>query len=124
MDEQTKQALNDFIQKAITAADSTAQFAIEQAPLLVQEYLARAIFRGIFDVLLGVVLAALAVAAIRLSVTWGKDYETEGLAVISGVVGLVASIGSAVLFFGGLYDALSVYIAPRVYVMEQLRGLL
>lgn len=124
MDEQTQQALSAFVQKAIEATEKAGDFAVEQAPLVVQEYIARAILYGVRDALIGAVLLTVGLVLLPRGWRLANAYATEGAGVFMLIVSVAMTvIGSAGLYLGASL-ALSVYVAPRVYILEQLKGLL
>lgn len=120
MNEQTQQALNDFVTQAIGAAKAGAAWTAEQSPLLVQEWLRwyladHAISAGIF-------LAVLVPLALVCRSWWRKaDWEYGPDEYAAGII--VCSIGVCVCAVGAVVNGMGVakvLVAPRVVVIEGL----
>lgn len=122
MDETTQKALNEFVQQVISAAQTGAQWTAEQAPLVVQEWLQWQLTEALLLGCLGVVVLVFAAAAAYRAARWSGDYETEGLAVITGVVAAI-SIAAGATLSSHFLVALKVYVAPRVVVLEKFAEL-
>jgi hypothetical protein len=118
MNEQTKQALSDFVQKMIAAAEQGAAFTAEQTPLLVQEWLRWQLVEASFWAVICIGAAVLSIAY------WKKMWrlsEDEGFPYIA-----VNAIGSFSTVPGLVYTiyALKVWVAPRVVVFEEFLKIL
>lgn len=119
--------MTEYLDRVEDAVDTTATFAAEQAPLLVQEYLAWIFYSSLFYVGVWVTVAMVFVllsyfSATKFEATCNDTTEKGmgiGLAVVCGVC--VAGC----LFLAGDYamDALQVSIAPRMVVLEYVREL-
>lgn len=124
MDEATKQALNAFVQQMITAAQDSAKWTTEQAPLVVQEWLQ---WRLAEHVITAVALVVLLVAVWRLSkhlIVMRVDIDGDPIPLFVGWLLRVAAggfLGAAL--FSNVLSAAKVYLAPRVVVLEQFISL-
>lgn len=120
MDETTKKALNDFILEVIEGARTATNFAIEQTPLLVQEWIHWHISLAIFTFV--VVLFAILTGALLMRAATKKSWG-EGVPFAQGLGGvliffflLVGSPGwGPVILYG-----VKAYVAPRVFLVETL----
>lgn len=116
MDEATKKALNEFVQQMITAAQTGAQWTADQAPLLVQEWLRWQLVSSILYAMVLILIGAVLLYATVKMIRGGKDkdYYMPGP--------LFTGIGAVFVFvpaFGHIMQAVKVYVAPRVVVIEQ-----
>ena len=134
MDEATKQAMNTFVQQMIAAAQNSAQWTADQAPLLVQEWLRWQLYSSVFWAVFGVGLISIGALVIRTSRSWylaeeaenkTRHYSSDPLPyVAAGVVCGVAPLAlGLVVAFVNLSMILKVIIAPRVVVLEKLMTL-
>lgn len=125
MDEQTKQALSEFIRKALEATEKAGEFAVEQAPLVVQEYIARGFAGAAFRAFFSLVLLIMAVLFLQKGISYGNPEKYDHPGVLGLQVGSATlTVVSAVWLYKNAYAALMIYVAPRVYVIESLRGML
>lgn len=118
MDEATKQALNEFIQKIIAGAE----LAVGHAPVLVQEWLRWQLIRVSVAT---AIFFALSLAAFLLA-RFAKRYKDEhpySDAEVGVVFGLVISIGFGLLTIGSCLDIVKVLVAPSVVILEKFASL-
>lgn len=138
MDEQTKKLITEYLGKLLAAMERGADFAIEQAPLIVQEKLT-------YDFAMAIAGVALGIAMIAASYGWYRFWHAR--AVINqtasgytgaalqqrifedGNNGLGLIIGAIVTFIAvgfviplNLITALHIHFAPRLYIIEWLRS--
>ena len=128
MNEQVQQLVTDASEKVLAWLDATEGFAIEQAPILAQEIVRFGLWQhGIYAVAcLGVVLGSFLFAGLSFTKrpceflikhTDGAGYIVLILLFIPIVVGGVDGVQHAVEF-------LKAATAPRLYILEQIGGLL
>lgn len=116
------EALRDLLNNLTQAK----QFAIEQAPEFCQQIVARGM---ILPAVTGFLLLAFAILATAVFV-WGVVLHLRGSKSgsidkeIGGVATAVVSFMAGILLWIGavhhLYSSLSVYIAPKVYLVEEI----
>lgn len=119
LEEEQIQVLEKFIMESFTQAKD---FAETEIPIYVQEYLSWYFWSSVFFVVIFTILTLCTVVLGMLIFKYGKkedQYEIKAL----GCVVMIAGV----LFFGGgltenLYDAVKVSVAPRVVIVEVLRG--
>jgi hypothetical protein len=126
-----REVLNQFISELLKGVDQAGSFVSEQAPLVIKEYLMWA------------VLGNLMTAAAMFTVCWGmykgfrwyfrkelhldKGYGKSASLDPSSMVLIFPGVAFAIaafVGFGALMHAAQSIIAPRVYLIEQLSGLL
>lgn len=126
MDEATKQALGEFVQKMLSAVERSADWTSQQAPLVVQEWLrwqmAEALLWAAFQIAVAITIP-LMVHRIILAITEGDKYAASGAR-----IGRMVASGITLVVFGipatfNLLVALQVYLAPRVVVLEKFAQL-
>jgi len=123
MDEITKKALEEFVQKMLSAVEQGATFTAEQAPLVVQEWLR---WQMVEALVIATILLILSVGSSLFSRwCWSNkrkdptsDWEFGGVFLIGTAIGF--ALFSLVVYMG----ALKIYLAPRVVVLEKFVALL
>jgi hypothetical protein len=122
MDEQTKTLLAEYLKKLLQAAESGASFAAEQIPLVVQEKLA-------FDFWSSVMWAT--VSAISMVLVWYGYYKLNVMAewdeettAPTTVAAAFCTLPLLVVIFVNLSAIIKIQVAPRLYIVEWLKGML
>jgi len=124
--QKTDEVLAEVVKKALSVAEKTGDFVIEQAPLLLQEFYNWHICSSIFFIILGI---AFIIIGIRLPYFWlDKEernwdfkylnrYGYEG--VISAwfcfSIGLIVGI---VMLMVNIYDLVFILVSPKLYLIE------
>jgi hypothetical protein len=125
----TDEVLSKIVDKALIVAEKTGEFAVEQAPLLLQEFYAWNIAKSIIGILIGVLIIAI---GYNLRKIWGKkvekDYDKEwdeivinGYAsenvstVITIVITLIAGLVTISI---NAYSLIFILVAPKLYLIE------
>lgn len=125
MDETTKQALGEFVEKMLKAAESGATWTAEQAPLVVQEWLrwkmAEAVVTASVLVVVFCVGIVAAVASWRNWSDWCADDDL--LHIIATAAVAVAGIIAGANSVWWIMLALKVWLAPRVVILEKFADL-
>lgn len=140
MEENLKQQLEQFALKMIAAMESGADFAAREIPLLVQEWLQ---WQVISNSILGVTTIFIAALVYRSCAVWlpnftkaeqsSKSYyspkEVETNYIANRMAGKMLGSLFAImigLVFGGtfLVAAAKAILAPRVVILEWLRGMI
>lgn len=124
MNPETQQALNQFLQQALAGLQQAGQFTLEQAPLVVQEYLAWMFWSsvlwagcGVAMLLTALVLGLWVRSAVK-RVGWSRDGWPE----IPGVIGaVVLTVAGLSMVMPNIEQAIKIKVAPRVVVMEKLQ---
>lgn len=118
MSDATKQALEQFVQKMLSGAEQAGEFAVEQAPLLVQEWLR---WQVVDNAMALVVFAALAWAAWRFFRV-ARRWDDEAAQVV-GCVAAVAAVAAGLAALESMFSLVKVLVAPRVVVLEKFMEL-
>lgn len=127
MNERAEQLITDAGEKVLEYLEATEGFAVEQAPLLAQEIVRWGVWgngllflAGIVIIGLGVVTSIISARAFRSA--GGSDAEFLrffGSLACSGVCLIFGSIG-----ISHISAVLKAFIAPRLYILEQIGSLL
>ena len=124
MDDQLQQQLAAYLKEIATAARAGADFAIEQAPLVVQEKIAYARVSETAFCVLAVLGAFIAAQAFVWGTREGGMDADNPLAFVAqlagGILCVVLTIGS----LAQLNTVMLVWFAPRLYILEWVMGLL
>lgn len=114
-----EQKLNKIAEKALEYIKSAEEFAIEQAPLVIQEFYHWCFWSHLFLLLIG----ATGLLVFYKSFKWGYDNYVDsdadfpmGVEIISGVFWLA----SLTMFIHNLYGLIKVWVAPRVYLITYI----
>lgn len=129
MDPKLQQQLAEYLKEFVGAVKAGGEFALQQAPLVVQEKIAYGRASTAITLLMSIAIlgavARSAPAVGRLITAADRDGDAAKMAgaVIATVVMLVAGFVSAIVFFGTYEDALKVWFAPRLYILEWVASL-
>jgi hypothetical protein len=115
--QKTDEIISVVIKKALTVAEKTGEFAIEQAPILLQEFYNWHICANIFYIVLGLVLIIFGIW-LSLKVKKYKDVnyiiDEPGpffALFIPALIGLLVALPS-------IYDLIFILTAPKLYLIE------
>ena len=124
MTEQTEQALTESVTEIIGWVEQAKDFAVEQAPGVVQELLAWQLWSNAVGCVTFLVLAAAFMFLLNTGIQRLRvnEYSDSGIdmTIIGGIGLAVTALG--VPIFG--LAAVKVLIAPKLVVLEALKGLL
>lgn len=127
--QKTDEVLSKVVKKAITVAEKTGQFAIEQAPLLLKEFyswhIAKSylgIFLGFFIIIFGYNLRKL--FGKKVDENYRKDwdevilngYVSDAAATRASIV--ISSIFGLTLIIKSIYSLVFILTAPKLYLIE------
>ena len=124
--QKTDEVLSEVVKKALIVAKKTGEFAIEQAPLLLQEFYNWHICSSIFFIILGI---SFIIIGIRLPYFWlDKEernwdfkylnrYGDEG-AISAWFCFGIGSIVGIVMLIVNIYDLVFILVAPKLYLIE------
>lgn len=116
MNEQLQQSLSEIIEGVRASKD----FAIEQLPIVAQEYVSLCWWSAVLGLVLAGILLGVFVWLTRCSVEAETDDDKVALVIMSLLVLAPALIFGA----GGTYGLIKTSVAPRVVVLEKLEQLL
>lgn len=114
MNENLEKVLATVIEKALNVAEKTGELVMEEAPLLIQEFLNWKLAECIIILIFSLVLFAIAVKCVRGLNNAEDDEETAYL--IFGCV--LLGIPSVILFAVWIFDLIQILIAPKIYLLE------
>ena len=123
MSKELQAALTELLQKTLTGVEKAGDFAVEQAPLVVQEYLAWGFWSSAFwatALLIPVVIYAF---QLRRFCRWAWD-NSDSDAEVLPVICTIAAVVVAGIGLSFVSDMIQIAVAPRVYIIEQLKALL
>lgn len=127
--QETDKVLSQIVKKALFVAEKTGEFAIEQAPLLLQEFYNWHIASSIFFI---AVFLIISIVSIRLPYLWltnktkSNSYELkyfgrygdEQEVALSWCICVFGCIATTICLFSNLYDLVFILIAPKLYLIE------
>lgn len=131
----TDKVLAVILQKALTAAEKTGQFVVEQAPDVVRQLLVYNTAINVFWTALGLILLTQLPSAIRSTVRYARimdDYDftaqARGDACVKFGFGLTRSLCGAILgtilFCDNFNETIKLIFAPKVWLIEYAAALL
>jgi heme/copper-type cytochrome/quinol oxidase subunit 2 len=120
MDEALKAQMVEFAKRLLDAAETGATFAAEQTPLLVQEWLRWELASSLIYAGLAVVVIAACVYGCVRAVKMKNSDDAENMFLACFVMGIVALVVAGI----NTHDAIKVWVAPRVVIVERIKGLL
>ena len=128
MADDAKKQLETAMAEMVEGLHKAGDFVIEQAPLLIQEFLTFAKYNHWVWVGVGALLAVGCPLLARYGYRvyqrsdGGSDPEAFGFCTMIGS-SIASVVGLAILGFN-LYWAIMVTVAPRVYLLYEMKGLL
>ena len=112
--EKLEEQLLIVLQKAIEVAEQTGEFAIEQAPLLLQEFYRWHIISNLFMVILFILLGILSFKnGNRVSKKQG-DYVDTPIPFFSHFIAFI----SMIVVLVSIYNIIFILVAPKLYLIE------
>lgn len=124
MNEELKNQLSQFLEKALDVANKGIDTAGEQIPLLLQEIIQWQLFSSISYIALFTTISILGFA---LSYYFYRDYKRTNyydnlyISIVSSLVTLFIFFASLICILPTIIKAL---VAPRLVILEYLKGLL
>lgn len=115
-----KEKLNQLADFLLTTLQQTKDFAIEQAPLVVQETLAYDAWEMFFGI--KVVLVILLVTFVLFLIALKVDKDNDGFSFTSFVFLVVAILVNLVIIPCNYSKLKKIEMAPRAYLLEKLQG--
>ena len=109
MNELEKQ-LSVILEKAINVAEQTGEFAIEQAPLLLQEFYQWHIASAIFGIITSLVITLLIHLIIRYFVRLEDDESIYTFEIFQSI--------PLIILITNIYDLIFVLVAPKLYLID------
>lgn len=119
INEEIKQKMIEYLQSFEAGIKKAGEFTAEQAPLVVQEFLAWSFWS---DFAMAIVLSGLLAVGLRIVSGWWPrldEYDRIPIGMISVFGTLILTAGVLVSAFG----AAKVAIAPRIVVLEKISEL-
>ena len=119
--------LQRYLETLTTLTGNTAQFAMDQAPLLIQEKLAYARIAEPLLLAGSLVLTISSLYALAWSIRvlkTTKYSDDEGTAIAVLFIGTIGTLVFSVLSVFQTGTVIQVYTAPRLYIIQWIFGLL
>ncbi len=118
MEEKIEQVLN----KLIVFIEQAGEFATEQAPLIVQEILLRAQILVCIAMIIPASMTLLLIWCAYLTIRYKKRIDFNGDILGWSIVGcLILLVVNSALFYSMSVKFITVWFAPRLYVLNYLR---
>lgn len=132
MEPETTDLAQEVIEKAIAWIETAEGFAVEQAPLFVDEILRWAVVGGALQIMICVVLAVLPscvfVRFYRLipkgDDIFDLDFFESFVTMLSGAVSLIAIAVGLIVSLESTFRIAKAIMAPRLYILEELGKML
>lgn len=129
----TEKNINEAIDWLQQSGGAIQDFAVEQAPLYCREVVAWELYNGIALCVLAVILLIVMAACWKVALRWkGAErakkesdlYYSASEAFVGPMIGgIVAAIAAFVILTHGAPMAIKAAVAPRLVIVEHLRGL-
>lgn len=129
MNDQQQQLVNESLETVLRWAEATEGFAVEQAPLLAQEIVRYGIISNAVAIVIALLIALPPVIiSWRCGVgndVWKSEPTSRAVAcIVFGLFGFVASIHMLATASNSIPSLIKASLAPRLYILEQISGLL
>ena len=122
MNEEFQSKALDYLERLEGAVENGGMFVAEQAPFVVQEYLAWVFYSNLLGMFVFIVLSVLGVvASVRVTkATWDESLGMHPVCTFAWIGVVVLSC----MAFVSAYSLLQVVVAPRVVLLEKLSTLM
>lgn len=117
--EQLLKRADELLKFALDGLEAGKEFAMEQAPLVVQEVVKWGIIEHTLWIVIGLGVTFTMVVLLRKSLKFMP--VEEGPLFLLPTIGLVVSV---IIVCVNMFVVAKAYFAPRLYLLEQLRSLL
>ena len=128
--QKTDEVLSQVVKKALTVAEKTGEFVIEQAPLLLQEFYNWHIAESIFYIILSIILSFVAykVPLFWLSDSKKESYYSDNIkffgkyggdgGISAWIFFVLMNITSLHIFISNTHKLVFILTAPKLYLIE------
>jgi hypothetical protein len=122
----TEQLLKPIIEKALAVAETTGEFVIEQAPLLLQEFYAWHYALNISWIIINLITIILPfIIHSKLKYLWDRgDEDNQMLYMIPMIVSGILAFVSLICILFNIFDLLKLMVAPKLYLIEHFKHLI
>lgn len=127
MNERAQELMNQAGEKVLVYLEATEGFAVEQAPLLAQEIVRYGILNNSLKLAFFLIVPSLVIyLSYRFGVhkdTWQNEPTSRAIAcILFGVLGFIlTSTGLIICFKDAVPDLCKALVAPRLYIIEQIK---
>lgn len=122
----TEELLKPIIEKALEVAETTGEFVIEQAPLLLQEFYAWHYALNISWIIINLI-AIIIPFILHARLKYLLDDNNEDMHYLYAIpvitFGLLAFISFVCIFFN-IFDLIKLVVAPKLYLIEHFKYLI
>ena len=122
MNEELKNQLSQFLAKALDVANKGIDTAGEQIPLVLQEIIYWQISSNTIFFAFGIIFLLVSYK-IFCKIDLNKDFE-DPLLIMPKIMALIVTGVFSVAFIACLFDLVKALVAPRLVILEYLKGLL
>lgn len=124
MNEKTQEILMSYMGKAEGALQNISDFASDQIPLVIQEYLSWQFYGSVINAIVFLTILSLALYLLNMLVNWTLK-QTASDDIGPGVFGsFILLLFSLFMIAGFIYhskEAVKVSVAPRVVIVDWLK---
>lgn len=128
MNEELQLKLVESFEKVSDWVDSSEDFVVEQAPLVVSEIISWGFWSNLSISLLSFMVLIICLCVLKFFVIKNfhklDEKDTSGaqamVIFISGIFSIVGILGSTCEMIHHSYDTIFILVAPRLYVIEQI----
>ena len=111
-----EQTLQKILERSLEVAEQTGQFAIEQAPEILEQFFAWHLAKHCLGCLLGLSFCIVGIIIIRLVRKTDWSFIDKGMVTGFGyILGLLVGFG---MIIGNLYWVTFITVAPKIYLIE------
>lgn len=124
MNEELKNQLSTFLAKALDIAEKGIEATGEQIPMILQEIVQWEIYSNLIGFAFGVILAFVSCKFIRKTLMYFEKGEDDPMLIAPTII--IAIITGVIAFpcLACVFDAVKAFVAPRLVIIEYLKGLL
>lgn len=115
--------INKFTQKILVYLEKTESFMAKEVPGYLEEILTFGFYNEVLNIVLSVLFLLISVFVIKYLIKISKndnDFEASALVVVACFIGWIFCI---VTLVNSTRDLMKIKTAPRVYLIDHVRGL-
>ncbi len=117
----TDEVLAEVVKKALTVAEKTGQFVIEQAPLLLQEFYRWHITKSALGVVCCLLFFLIVFLLMRRHSRYIKENDIEAWEIecaLPRMFSILSSVIVVCIMISFVYNLLFILVAPKLYLIE------
>lgn len=122
MNEELQKVLASLVEKSMKLAEETGTWALEQAPLLIEQFLRWEFYSHLFLLVISIIILIASYFLGKLAIKENeKTYsEMNDFFFLGGMVGsIIGTVAGLPMFFISIYTMIFIKVAPEIYLIQK-----